>query len=150
MSRTDMPMVRRNSSMSARISACTVTSSAVVGSSATRSCGRQGDGAGDDDPLAHAAGEGVRIIKSAARGGGDAHEVEHSHGLAPRRGPIHPAMRDEDLSDLVADRHGRIERGRRVLHDVAARAGHGRGRSPLRPAPSVRLPPTDKSRAVTW
>ena len=49
-----------------RIWACTVTSSAVVGSSANSSLGPQASAIGDDDPLAHAAGELVRVLAEAA------------------------------------------------------------------------------------
>ena len=42
--------------------ACTVTSRARVGSSATRSCGSLGQRDGDQDALQHAAGELVRVL----------------------------------------------------------------------------------------
>ena len=43
-------------------SACVVTSSAVVGSSARSNCGSVSSAAGDHDPLEHAAGQLVRVL----------------------------------------------------------------------------------------
>ena len=56
------PNRRRKSASSSRICACTVTSSAVVGSSAISSCGRFDDRHGNQNPLPLPARKLVRII----------------------------------------------------------------------------------------
>ena len=67
---TDMLRSRRWSWMRSRIWACTVTSSAVVGSSANSSGRAAGEGDGDHHSLAHAAGQLVRVLVEALRGSG--------------------------------------------------------------------------------
>ena len=63
-----------------RICACTVTSSAVVGSSAISSDGIVGDRHGDHHALAHAAGELVRVLPGPLLRLRDADEVEQLDG----------------------------------------------------------------------
>ena len=70
------PVSRVSSLSRSRICACTVTSSAVVGSSAMISRGCAGQRHRDHDALAHAAGVLVRIGVEPARGVGDAHPPE--------------------------------------------------------------------------
>ena len=57
-----VPKSRWSVRISSRICACTVTSSAVVGSSAMRTFGIAGERHRDHHPLAHAAGQLVRIL----------------------------------------------------------------------------------------
>ena len=75
-----MPSSSRRRSSSFRIWSWIVTSSAVVGSSASSSVGCAGERDGDHRPLAHAAGELVRIVVEALARGRDADD-----GRAARR-----------------------------------------------------------------
>ena len=68
-----MPRRSCSSRISARICACVVTSSAVVGSSAMSSAGLEHQRHGDHDALALAAGELVRIGVDQALGLGQVH-----------------------------------------------------------------------------
>ena len=63
------------SASSSMIWAWTVTSRAVVGSSAMSTSGSQREGHRDHHPLPHAAGELVRVVVDALRGRRDADEV---------------------------------------------------------------------------
>ena len=112
------PVRSRSSSSSRRICACTVTSSAVVGSSAMRSCGSAGDGRRDHGALAHAAAELMGIGIDIARRIGDADLAQQVDrpAAAPRAWTM-PFMIDQRLGDLPADGHQRIEMGGRVLED---------------------------------
>ena len=53
-----------------------VTSSAVVGSSAMSTCGSQAKRYGDNHPLAHPAGELVRVLLHAVLGVGDTDKLQ--------------------------------------------------------------------------
>ena len=66
------------------MSACTVTSRPVVGSSATSSSGPGRDGAGDHHPLAHAAGELAGILFQNRIGPADTDHVEKLAGAVSR------------------------------------------------------------------
>ena len=75
----------RSSRSSSRICAWMVTSSAVVGSSAISSRGRQAMRDGDHHALAHAAREAVRILVDPPARIGDPHQVEQLDGRARGR-----------------------------------------------------------------
>ena len=106
------------SCMSSRIWACTVTSRAVVGSSAISSVGVVDQRHRDHRPLAHAAGELVRVVVEALGRVGDA---------APGRASRWPAPWPACLETSVCA-PGRPRRsGRRPCRTGAgARAGPGR------------------------
>ncbi len=81
-----VPVSRWSSRISSRICACTVTSSAVVGSSAISSLGLAGERHRDHHPLPHAARELVRILPEPPRRLGDAAtSVSSSSAAAPGR-----------------------------------------------------------------
>ena len=82
MKMTEKPNSRGAREISCRISRCTSTSSAVVGSSMIMSWGSQGEGHGDHDALAHAAGELVRVGAQAVAA--DLDEVEQVAALLRR------------------------------------------------------------------
>ena len=100
----------------AKTCACTVTSSAVVGSSARISFGLPGQRHGDHRALPHAARELVRILLGPASRVGDV-DLAQQLDCAPVRGLPQAAVRDLSLGDLPPDRQDRIERGGRVLED---------------------------------
>ena len=70
----------------------------------------------DHDALLHAAGKLERIVLQASRRVGNAHRLEQAGGLVTC-GIAVEAMVREPLDDLRADRHHRIEAGRRLLED---------------------------------
>ena len=83
-----MPSSSRSRSSSFRIWSWIVTSSAVVGSSASSSFGFGGERDGDHRPLAHAAGELVRIVvEPRARRPGMPTMVEQLDGARAPRAP---------------------------------------------------------------
>jgi len=92
--------------------------------------GVAGEGDGDHHPLLHAAGELEGIFGEASAGVGDAHRGKQALGLVPGRLAVEAAVADQHLADLVADRHDRIEAGRRLLEDhrqmIAADVAHAR------------------------
>ena len=77
--------------------------------------GASGQGHGQADALAHAAGEGVGEILGPFRSPGDADPVQPADRVGPGFGPAHPEMAPADLGDLAAHPHARIERGERLL-----------------------------------
>ena len=79
-----MPRRSRSSPSRSRISAWIVTSSAVVGSSATRILRIAGERERDHDPLPHAAGELVRVGIDTALGRGDMDEPKQLDGAGAR------------------------------------------------------------------
>ena len=102
------------------ICACTVTSSAVVGSSAISSRGLAASAMRDHHALPHAARELVRIVAEPPRRIGDAHAVERILRRAPVAcRPVSPRWSSERLLDLRADGVHRVERGHRLLEDHA-------------------------------
>ena len=79
----------------------------------------------DDDALAHAAGELMRIFPRALLGRGDADEREHLDRLGPRVALGRPRVDARDLADLVADGEHRVQRRHRLLeHHRDAIASH--------------------------
>ncbi len=71
-----MPYLSLRSLMRLRICACTVTSSAVVGSSAIEDIGPVGERHGDHDALTLAARQLVRVLPQSRLGLGDLHFLE--------------------------------------------------------------------------
>ena len=125
------------SRMSSRICACTVTSSAVVGSSAISRSGPHSSRHRDHHALAHAAGQFVRILPHAALRLGDAHQLQHrrSRGARASRAVIFLCVH-QHLGDLRADAHVRRQRGQRVLEDHGDLASRGSRSAALGDAPS--------------
>src|SRR5215472_5792406 len=95
--------------MRLRICAWMVTSSAVVGSSAIRSFGRQASA------MAHAAGQLVRILARAPARLGDADKAEHLHHALLDALAAEPLMQPQGFGDLTADGENRIEARHRLL-----------------------------------
>ena len=83
-----------------------------------------GDGHGDHRPLQHPAGKLERMLARPLGRFGNARHLQQLNG--PRQGLTAglAAMGHQGFGDLVADGHGRVERGHRVLeyhaHGVAA------------------------------
>ena len=111
-----------------RICACTVTSSAVVGSSAISRCGVARQRHRDHRALPHAAGELMRIVVDARGRLRDADAVEQLDGVLPRLLLAHVVVNPVGLDDLVADRVERVHRRQRILEDhrhlLAAQVAH--------------------------
>ena len=83
-----VPVLALSWRIKSRIWAWTVTSRAVVGSSAIRSFGSHGERHRDHHALAHAAGKLVRILLHTLRRLGDPHQAQHFDGTLrapPRR-----------------------------------------------------------------
>lgn len=76
---------------------------------------RQGDG--DDDALAHAAGELERVGGIAFLRAGDAHLAEHLDRGFPCFGRRRLIVPRQHVFDLPSDRADRVQRGARVLED---------------------------------
>ena len=116
MNRQAKPRSRCRSAIRLSTDACTDTSSADVGSSATSSFGSSDQGPGEADPLALAAGQLVRV--AVAQLGAQPDLVEHLRD-APRRrsAPWRHPVQPQRLGDDLADRHPRVQRGVRVLED---------------------------------
>ena len=116
----------RSRSMRRRIPACTVTSRAVVGSSAISSLRSAGEGDGDGDALAHPAGELVREARQDVLGVGQAHRLEQLDRPLPGLGRGEPEVDLDVLGELAPDAEHRVQRRHRVLEDdgdlVAAHA----------------------------
>ena len=100
-----------------------VTSKAVVGYQQFRVAGQ---GHGNHRPLAHAAGELMRVFPGPLLWVWDANHLQQLYrplqGLALTVAPMHP----QPFSDLLANAVDRVQRGQRVLEDhrylVAAQA----------------------------
>ena len=103
-----------------RICACTVTSSAVVGSSAMSKARLAGERHRDHDALALAAGELVRIAVERLARARQCRRGRAARSARPRAS--RRVTRDgaaARLGDLLADGEDRIERGHRLLEDHA-------------------------------
>ena len=116
-SRIPASMRSRRSRISLRISACTVTSSAVVGSSATSSGGSQRQRLGDHRPLPLAARQLVRVRVDAPLGIGDLDQLEQLDRPLAGRLRRHRLVAAQHLGDLEPDRVHRVERRHRLLED---------------------------------
>ena len=131
-SRMATPNSLFSSRISSRIWAWTVTSSAVVGSSAISTLGRQDERHRDHHPLSHAAGELVRILVERAPARGCA-QLEHAASARPRASvALLRRCSANGLGDLLADGHDRIERGHRLLEDHRDLAAAHAAASPAR------------------
>ncbi len=90
--------------------------------------GRAGERDGDHHPLAHAAGELVRVFPDAPPRLGDADQRQHLHRPLLRVLARQTLMQPQGLADLAPDGQHRVERGHRLLEDhadgVAADAAH--------------------------
>ncbi len=95
-----------------------VTSSAVVGSSAISRLRIAGDGHGDHDALAHAAGQLVREGVEAASRLRGCRPAPAARTVRSRRSRARAAfMRLQRFHDLVADGEAGVEAGHRLLED---------------------------------
>ena len=99
-----------------RICACTVTSRAVVGSSAMRRLGFGSNGHGDDRPLPHPAAELMGVIGEPIGRIGHTDPFEQLGSLSFR---LLALVSDKDLGDLLANSQYRVEGAERVLVDNA-------------------------------
>ena len=121
----------RSSVTRSRICACTVTSSAVVGSSAMRRCGVARKRHRDHHPLAHSAGKLVRIVMDPLVRAGNADRVQQFDRASPvPRAAPDPRCTRKPLGELPPDREHGIERGAGVLERPS--------RSPRRAHPASR------------
>ena len=77
----------------------------------------------DHHPLAHAAGELVRVVVDALGGGGYAGVLQQGDRALARFGIADPQVRLDRLGQLPSDGEQRIQRGQRVLED-GPRAAH--------------------------
>ena len=99
------------------ICAWIVTSSAVVASSAISRRGLQGEGDGDHHPLAHAAGELVRIGAKAFFRRGNADRLQQLYRAALRGRSVELLVAAQHFGDLPANGEHGIERAHRILED---------------------------------
>ena len=116
-----------------------VTSSAVVGSSASSRPGELARAIAIIDPLAHAAGELVRVVAEArARRPGCRPGPAARRRARVRRPAAQAGMRLQVLADLAADREHRVERGHRLLEDHRDLAARATAAARARPSPPAR------------
>ena len=116
-SRSDRLNVCFRSRSRSRICAWIVTSSAVVGSSAIDQRRPAGERHRDQHALAQAAGELMRIIANPRRGVGNSDGGQQIDRLRARLAARRPAVDDQRLRHLIANREHGIERGHRLLED---------------------------------
>ena len=105
------------SSSRARIWACTVTSSAVVGSSAISSLGSLASAIAIITRWRMPPENSCGILVDAPLGVGDPDQLEQLHGPRPGVGLRDVAMGLHRLGELHADLVERVQRGQRVLED---------------------------------
>jgi hypothetical protein len=90
--------------------------------------GAAGERHGDHHALAHPARELVRIVVDTAFRRGNLDLAQQPERFRARLGLRDMPVDGDHLGDLLADRHGRVERGHRLLEDhrdgVAANAAH--------------------------
>src|SRR5262245_7790732 len=86
------------------------------------------EGHGDHCALTHAARKLVRVFIDALLGRGNSYVTQQLDGAGARLAAREPAVADQRLADLLADRVRRIERGHRLLKDhgkpIAAQVAH--------------------------
>ena len=123
--------IRRSSTIcpsSSMIRACVVTSSAVVGSSATRTSGFVQIAIAIITRWRIPPEELVRMVVDAALGLGESDVAEHGDRAIARLAPADALVRLDRLHDLPPDRHQRVQRRHRILVDgrdlAAADARH--------------------------
>ena len=89
---------------------------------------RAGQRHGDHHPLAHAAGQLVRILPQPPLRLGHPHLAQQIERPRARLTPAHPPVQAQPLGQLPADGEHRVERGHRLLKDhadfIAANAAH--------------------------
>ena len=139
-----MPSSRCNWRSSSRIWICTVTSSAVVGSSASSTQGEQDKRQRDHRALAHAAGQSRADSSSAAappRGSAPCSSSSSARCIAAASADAF--VLDDRLGDLLADRVDRVERRHRLLEDH--RRPRRRAASPGPPRASVEHRPARRA-----
>ena len=143
-SRIAASMRSRRSRISSRISACTVTSSAVVGSSAISELRVAGERLRDHRALPLAAGELVRVGVDTPFRVRDLDQLEQLDGALWRAlARRHRVVDAQRLDDLETDRVHRVQRRHRLLEDdrdlVAAHVAQlsGVGSRPVRGRPSL-------------
>ena len=115
MKSTAKPSSVCSSRICCRISRCTTTSSAVVGSSMITSSGPERERHRDHHALPHAAGELVRV--RAEPPAVDADELEQVARARERLVLRHALVRAHHVDELVAHAHDRVERVHRALED---------------------------------
>ena len=131
--RIAVPFAAQSSRIRSTISACTVTSSAVVGSSAISRSGAAGERDGDHHALAHAAGELVRVVAHAPLGRRNAHAApapRSARRCASRQLAPSCSMNISAICRPIGEQ--RIERRHRLLEDHGDAACRAAGAS--RPA----------------
>ena len=146
MNRMALPNCACMSFMSRRTCACTVTSSAVVGSSAMRSAGLQASAMAITTRWRMPPENSCGYCVTRSSGEGTPTSRSSSTARASARLARQALVLDEHLADLVADGIDRVERRHRLLEDhgdvLAAQTPHGapeaRGRRCRAPAPSGR------------
>ena len=151
MMRTLVPSRSRRSRSTSRMPACTVTSSAVVGSSATSTRRVARHRHRDHHPLPHAAGELVRIVlEPLSRRTGCRPGSSSSTARAERLRAGHALVHLQHLGDLPADGEHGVQRRHRLLEDVGdVLAAHSlaasASRAPTSSAPSSRTEPVTRA-----
>ena len=126
---------------------CTVTSSAVVGSSAISSARARGQGDRDRDALALPAGELVAGRRARCARSGSATSASAAATAARSAAPRRPQVAPQRLGDLAADPHQRVERGERLLeHDLRDRAAQRAQRRIGAPTTSCAVEPDRSGR----
>ena len=128
MSTIAVPNSRRRSRISRRICAWMVTSSAVVGSSASSTAGRQASAIAIITRWRMPPESWCGYSSARRSGFGNAHAPQQLDRARPRVAAPEALVQDQRLGDLPADAHDRIERGHRLLEHhrdgVAADAAH--------------------------
>ena len=121
-----------SSASRSRICAWIVTSSAVVGSSASTQRRVAEQGAGDADALLHAAAQLVRVLPQPGRRVGDADQPQQLGDPVGASACLRQirSCQTQDLRQLRADGEDRVERGGRVLEDHGDAAPAHCGSSP--------------------
>ena len=142
---TARPRSRRSRSSSRRMPACTVTSSAVVGSSAMSSFGSHGQRRGDRDALPHAAGELVRVAAPAPGAGRGCGPRPAAPRPGARRLLAQPVVVAQVLGELALDGEHRVQRRHRVLGTMATSLPRTSRSS--RSGSAEQLPPGEADRA---
>ena len=79
--------------------------------------GLTGQGNGDHDALAHAAGQFVRILVHPCFRGRNAHQAQHFHGARVGFLSAHVLVNAQRLHDLVGNAQHRVQGRQRVLKD---------------------------------
>ena len=139
---TPSPSSRCNSRISSSTWICTVASSAVVGSSASSTLGRQASASAIMARWRMPPDISCGIVVEPALGRGDAHPLEQCQGPLAAFGDRHAIVLLDRFGDLVADAIDRVEREAGVLEDHRRRCGRDRrsARRPTSPARRGRRP----------